>query len=43
MGSGAGFPGIVTAVCLGGTWRVAGCYLIESNQKKAAFLRNVYC
>ena len=40
MGSGAGFPGIVTAICLAehGTGWV---YLIESNQKKAAFLRNV--
>jgi 16S rRNA (guanine527-N7)-methyltransferase len=40
MGSGAGFPGIVTAICLaehGSGW----VYLIESNQKKAAFLRNV--
>ena len=40
MGSGAGFPGIVTAICLaehGSGW----IYLIESNQKKAAFLRNV--
>lgn len=40
MGSGAGFPGIVTAICLaeqGSGW----VYLIESNQKKAAFLRSV--
>lgn len=39
MGSGAGFPGIVTAICLaekGEGW----VYLVESNQKKAAFLRN---
>lgn len=39
MGSGAGFPGIVTGICLaehGAGW----VYLIESNQKKAAFLRN---
>ena len=40
MGSGAGFPGIVTAICLaeqGSGW----VHLIESNQKKAAFLRSV--
>lgn len=39
MGSGAGFPGIVTAICMieqNDGW----VYLIESNQKKAAFLRS---
>lgn len=39
MGSGAGFPGIVTGICLaekGEGW----VYLVESNQKKAAFLRS---
>ena len=39
LGSGGGFPGIVTAVCLaelGDGW----VHLIESNQKKASFLRN---
>ena len=38
LGSGAGFPGLVTAVCLaeaGDGW----VHLIESNNKKAAFLR----
>jgi len=38
MGSGAGFPGLVTAICLtdlGAGW----VHLIESNNKKAAFLR----
>ena len=38
LGSGGGFPGIVTAICLveqGGGW----VHLIESNNKKAAFLR----
>lgn len=38
MGSGAGFPGLVTAICLaekGDGW----VHLIESNNKKAAFLR----
>ena len=38
MGSGAGFPGLVTAIGLaehGGGW----VHLVESNNKKAAFLR----
>ena len=38
LGSGGGFPGIVTAICLaeqGDGW----VHLIESNNKKAAFLR----
>lgn len=38
LGSGGGFPGVVTAVCLaelGDGW----VHLIESNHKKAAFLR----
>lgn len=38
MGSGAGFPGLVTAICLaeiGQGW----VHLVESNHKKAAFLR----
>ncbi|MEP3303799.1 MAG: 16S rRNA (guanine(527)-N(7))-methyltransferase RsmG [Hoeflea sp.] len=40
MGSGAGFPGLVTAICL--TERDAGwVHLVESNNKKAAFLRQV--
>jgi 16S rRNA (guanine527-N7)-methyltransferase len=36
IGSGAGFPGLVTAICLteiGEGW----VYLVESNNKKAAF------
>ncbi|WP_417414833.1 16S rRNA (guanine(527)-N(7))-methyltransferase RsmG [Hoeflea sp.] len=40
MGSGAGFPGLVTAICLaeqGQGW----VNLVESNNKKAAFLRQV--
>jgi 16S rRNA (guanine527-N7)-methyltransferase len=40
LGSGGGFPGIVTAICLtehGSGW----VHLIESNNKKAAFLRAV--
>lgn len=40
MGSGAGFPGMVTAICLadaGSGW----VHLVESNNKKAAFLRQV--
>ena len=39
MGSGAGFPGLVTAICLaekGQGW----VNLVESNNKKAAFLRD---
>jgi 16S rRNA (guanine527-N7)-methyltransferase len=38
LGSGGGFPGIITAICLtetGGGW----VHLVESNNKKAAFLR----
>lgn len=38
LGSGGGFPGIITAIMLaetGGGW----VHLVESNQKKAAFLR----
>jgi len=40
MGSGAGFPGLVTAICLmdcDAGW----VHLVESNNKKAAFLRQV--
>ncbi len=40
VGSGAGFPGLVTAICLreqGAGW----VHLVESNNKKAAFLRQV--
>ncbi|MGJ8569102.1 MAG: 16S rRNA (guanine(527)-N(7))-methyltransferase RsmG [Hoeflea sp.] len=40
MGSGAGFPGLVTAICL--SERQQGWVnLVESNNKKAAFLRQV--
>jgi 16S rRNA (guanine527-N7)-methyltransferase len=40
LGSGGGFPGIVTAICL--AERNAGwVHLVESNNKKAAFLRTV--
>lgn len=38
LGSGGGFPGVITAILLkdcGGGW----VHLVESNQKKAAFLR----
>lgn len=38
LGSGGGFPGVITAIFLaeiGGGW----VHLVESNQKKAAFLR----
>lgn len=40
MGSGAGFPGLVIALALKGMPR-AEVILIESNSKKAAFLREV--
>src|SRR5947209_18585452 len=39
-GSGAGFPGLVIACALGGENGVA-VHLVESNAKKAAFLREV--
>lgn len=38
MGSGAGFPGLVTAICLAETGE-GWVNLVESNNKKAAFLR----
>ncbi|MEO1116105.1 MAG: 16S rRNA (guanine(527)-N(7))-methyltransferase RsmG, partial [Pseudomonadota bacterium] len=38
IGSGGGFPGIVTAILLADT-HDAHVHLIESNQRKAAFLR----
>lgn len=38
LGSGGGFPGIVTAIFLAGIGE-GWVHLIESNQKKAAFLR----
>lgn len=40
LGSGGGFPGVITAILLaeaGGGW----VHLVESNNKKAAFLRTV--
>jgi 16S rRNA (guanine527-N7)-methyltransferase len=40
IGSGAGFPGLVTAICLTGIGE-GWVYLVESNNKKAAFLRQV--
>lgn len=40
LGSGAGFPGLVTAICLAGDPR-AKVHLIESDQRKCAFLREV--
>lgn len=38
LGSGGGFPGVVTAICLA-EQRDGWVHLIESNNKKAAFLR----
>ena len=40
MGSGGGFPGLVTAICLAETGE-GWVHLVESNNKKAAFLRQV--
>lgn len=40
FGSGAGFPGLVTAICLT-ELNEGWVHLIESNNKKAAFLRTV--
>ncbi|WP_339759502.1 16S rRNA (guanine(527)-N(7))-methyltransferase RsmG [uncultured Hoeflea sp.] len=40
MGSGAGFPGLVTAICLAEN-NQGWVNLVESNNKKAAFLRQV--
>ncbi|MCY0092811.1 16S rRNA (guanine(527)-N(7))-methyltransferase RsmG [Hoeflea ulvae] len=40
MGSGAGFPGLVTAICLRDL-DAGWVHLVESNNKKAAFLRQV--
>lgn len=39
LGSGAGFPGVVMAICLAER-RDGWVHLIESNNKKAAFLRS---
>lgn len=39
LGSGAGFPGIVIAIAMGEAPRPGVVHLIESNQRKAAFLR----
>jgi 16S rRNA (guanine527-N7)-methyltransferase len=36
MGSGAGFPGLVTAICLA-EHQQGWVHLVESNNKKAAF------
>ncbi|WEX77401.1 16S rRNA (guanine(527)-N(7))-methyltransferase RsmG [Sinorhizobium numidicum] len=38
LGSGAGFPGVVTAICLS-EFADGWVHLIESNNKKSAFLR----
>lgn len=40
LGSGAGFPGLVLAILLGGK-RLKRVVLVESDQRKAAFLREV--
>ncbi|RVJ84890.1 16S rRNA (guanine(527)-N(7))-methyltransferase RsmG [Sinorhizobium medicae] len=38
LGSGGGFPGVITAICLSET-ESGWVHLVESNNKKAAFLR----
>jgi 16S rRNA (guanine527-N7)-methyltransferase len=40
LGSGAGFPGLVTGICLAGI-PGAHVHLVESDQRKCAFLRDV--
>jgi len=40
LGSGAGFPGLVTAICLANV-PGAHVHLVESDQRKCAFLRDV--
>ena len=39
LGSGAGFPGLAAAIALDGAGRRVEVHLVESNAKKAAFLR----
>lgn len=39
LGSGGGFPGIITGICLSEI-RSGWVHLVESNNKKASFLRN---
>ena len=41
MGSGAGFPGLVTAIFLQATGDDHSVHMIESNRRKAMFLRTV--
>jgi len=41
LGSGAGFPGLAVAIAALGVGRSIEVHLIEANQKKAAFLREV--
>ena len=41
LGTGAGFPGLVTAICLMNNNDKSAVHLFESNGKKCAFLREV--
>lgn len=41
IGSGAGFPGLVVSICLKGAKQHCKMTLIESDQRKCAFLRTV--
>jgi 16S rRNA (guanine527-N7)-methyltransferase len=41
LGSGAGFPGMVLAIMLSGQGRPVRVHLVESNARKASFLREV--
>ncbi|MFN0114844.1 MAG: 16S rRNA (guanine(527)-N(7))-methyltransferase RsmG [Paracoccaceae bacterium] len=38
LGSGAGFPGLVCAICAQGAGRATDFHLVESDRRKAAFL-----
>jgi 16S rRNA (guanine527-N7)-methyltransferase len=41
IGSGAGFPGLVLAITATGSFKGAEIHLVESNERKCAFLREV--
>lgn len=41
LGSGAGFPGMVIAILAAEVWPDREIHLVESDQRKCAFLRNV--
>ncbi len=41
IGSGAGFPGLVLAITAAAPWKGAEVHLVESNERKCVFLREV--